>query len=119
MGEVKLLPCPFCGGEPERIDVPYEDDVDGGMNAGGSCIQCKRCAASTGLHFDRKENLYSSWNERAKDTALADKIEALIAEFGDDPKAALECVSEHVSLRRHYAARAESLPLSTEGEEGR
>ena len=32
---------------------------------------------------------------------LADKIEDLIAEFGDDPKAALECVSEHLSLRRH------------------
>jgi uncharacterized protein YutE (UPF0331/DUF86 family) len=35
--------------------------------------------------------------------ALADKIEDLIAEFGDDPKAALECVSEHLSLRRHHA----------------
>lgn len=32
---------------------------------------------------------------------LADKIEDLIAEFGDDPKVALECVSEHLSLRRH------------------
>lgn len=32
---------------------------------------------------------------------LADKIEDLIAEFGDDPKAALECVSEHLQLRRH------------------
>ncbi|MBB4347990.1 hypothetical protein [Aliirhizobium cellulosilyticum] len=31
---------------------------------------------------------------------LADKIEDLIAEFGDDPKAALECVSEHLQLRR-------------------
>ena len=52
-------------------------------------------------------------------TALADKIEDLIAEFGDDPKAALECVSEHLSLRRHNAARAESLPLSEGQEEGR
>ena len=34
---------------------------------------------------------------------LADKIEDLIAEFGDDPKAALECVAEHLSLRRHAA----------------
>lgn len=32
---------------------------------------------------------------------LADKIEDLIAEFGDDPKAAMQCVSEHLGLRRH------------------
>lgn len=39
---------------------------------------------------------------------LADKIEDLIAEFGDDPKAALECVSEHLSLRRHAKTVAPS-----------
>lgn len=32
---------------------------------------------------------------------LADKIEDLIAEFGDDEKAALQCVSEYLQLRRH------------------
>ena len=63
----KLRPCPFCGGDAERIDVPDEDEE----NAGGSCIQCKQCAASSALHFDRKENLYSSWNERAKQTEKA------------------------------------------------
>ena len=57
-----LKPCPFCGGEAERIDIPAEhDDIE---NAGASCIQCSRCAASTALHFDRKENLESSWNDR-------------------------------------------------------
>lgn len=45
---------------------------------------------------------------------LADKIEDLIAEFGDDPKAALECVSEHLQLRRH-AVRARAA-LATEGQ---
>ena len=57
-----LKPCPFCGGEAERIDIPAEhDDIE---NAGASCIQCSRCVASTALHFDRKENLESSWNDR-------------------------------------------------------
>lgn len=62
-----LEPCPFCGGEAERIDIPTvgsDPDLGGDPNAGGSCIQCKRCTASTALHFDRKENLYSSWNDR-------------------------------------------------------
>lgn len=40
---------------------------------------------------------------------LADKIEDMIAEFGDDPKAALECVSEHLQLRRH--ARSASMEI--------
>lgn len=46
---------------------------------------------------------------------LADKIEDLIAEFGDDPKAALECVSEHLSLRRH-AIRTRAALASAEVE---
>lgn len=64
---LELLPCPFCGGEAERIDIPTvgsDPELGGDPNAGGSCIQCKQCTASTALHFDRKENLYSSWNTR-------------------------------------------------------
>jgi Lar family restriction alleviation protein len=60
--KINLLPCPFCGGEAERIDIPDKDDGD--CNAGGSCIQCKNCLASTALYFDRKENLVSLWNKR-------------------------------------------------------
>ncbi len=55
----ELLPCPFCGGEAERADLEDED------NFGGSVIQCKKCQASSAVHFDRKEHLYSSWNERS------------------------------------------------------
>lgn len=32
---------------------------------------------------------------------MAERIEDLIAEFGDDPSAALACVSEYLQLRRH------------------
>ncbi len=64
-----LKQCPFCGGEAERIDIPAEhDDIE---NAGASCIQCSRCVASTALHFDRKENLESSWNDRKPATLAA------------------------------------------------
>jgi predicted transcriptional regulator len=47
----------------------------------------------------RKQRARAEKAEAATDQ-LADKIEDLIAEFGDDPRAALECVSEHLSLRR-------------------
>lgn len=58
MSNEQLLPCPFCGGEAERLDL--EDEP----NCGGSCISCKCCGACSAVHFDRKENLYSSWNSR-------------------------------------------------------
>lgn len=57
--EEALEPCPFCGGEASRQDLTDDD------NAGGSCIACDRCGASSPVHFDRQENLYDSWNRRA------------------------------------------------------
>lgn len=58
----ELKPCPFCGGDASRQDLTDAD------NAGGSCIACDRCGASSPVHFDRKENLYDSWNRRASPT---------------------------------------------------
>lgn len=54
-----LLPCPFCGGKAERIDI--ED----GDNAGGSCVICTACNASGNVEFGFKENFVSNWNRRA------------------------------------------------------
>lgn len=56
-----LLPCPFCGGEAERITIGPEEP----NNAGGDVICCKRCQASSHVEFGRKENLVSRWNTRA------------------------------------------------------
>jgi hypothetical protein len=59
----KLNACPFCGGEARRVDFDDNELRDDG-NFGGSLIECTRCMATTAVHFDRKENLVSSWNER-------------------------------------------------------
>ena len=83
-----LAPCPFCGGEAERIDIPTvgnDPELGGDPNAGGSCISCKRCAASTALHFDRKENLYSSWNDRAASRPAPVDREAVARAVADRP----------------------------------
>lgn len=55
----ELMPCPFCGGEAERIDI------EEGENAGGSCVSCKKCLASGPVEFDFKENFTRNWNRRA------------------------------------------------------
>lgn len=49
--------------------------------------------------------IYASLTTRpASPDQLADKIEDLIAEFGSNPKAALECVSEYLQMRRQPIA---------------
>ena len=58
---MQLKPCPFCGGEAFREDIDPTSDNE---NAGASYICCKKCWATTALHFDRKENLEAAWNER-------------------------------------------------------
>lgn len=55
-----LKPCPFCGGEAEVVHI--ED----GENAGGSCISCKSCLASSNVEFGFKENFVRNWNRRVK-----------------------------------------------------
>lgn len=57
---MQLDPCPFCGGEAERLELTDED------NFGGSVICCKQCGASSSVHFDRKENLEDGWNRRVQ-----------------------------------------------------
>lgn len=86
MSETKLRACPFCGGEAQRIDIDY------GENSGGSCIECKRCWASSRVEFERKENFIAAWNHRT-DTALVEALrEALEAlnsavdAFWNDPE---------------------------------
>ena len=71
--ESDLLPCPFCGGEAERHDI---EALDGEDNAGSSYIECEGCGACTQLHFDRKEHLVSSWNERTAQVTSDDADDA-------------------------------------------
>lgn len=71
MEEGRLLLCPFCGGNASRHDLTDAE------NAGGSCIACDRCGASSPVHFDRKENLDDSWNRRHLSAEVKGLREAL------------------------------------------
>jgi Lar family restriction alleviation protein len=68
----ELLPCPFCGGEAQRITLGPDDGPD---NEGGDVIVCARCQASSHVEFGRKENLVDRWNTRAASTPLLEALE--------------------------------------------
>lgn len=76
-----LKPCPFCGGTASRQDLTDDD------NAGGSCITCDSCGASSPVHFDRKENLYDSWNRRSsssREEVLREALEKIRDHWATD-----------------------------------
>lgn len=82
-----LKSCPFCGGEAARLDLEDGDCV------GGSVIVCTRCQASTAAHFDRKEHLYSSWNDRVTDRVTVSELEELAAAHSNYLHEGLHCFS--------------------------
>ena len=51
---MKLLPCPFCGGEAELIINPFYQR---------KAVKCKKCYASIGM-FDSAEQAIEAWNRR-------------------------------------------------------
>lgn len=61
--EVELLPCPFCGGGAHFYTVQEGDD------AGGRCVVCPQCNASSMLCFPLMDSvdqkLIEHWNRRA------------------------------------------------------
>lgn len=59
----ELKPCPFCGGMAEIVEI------DEGENAGGSCVCCTTCLASSKVEFGFKENFISNWNRRVQTLA--------------------------------------------------
>lgn len=110
-----LLPCPFCGGHPERFTIGDEEP----NNAGGDVIVCTRCQASSHVEFGRKENLVSRWNTRtpaapsaglAKAAKVAEDEEATWT--GDDPLS----TGARVACR-NIAAALRATPAPADGQE--
>lgn len=102
MDSGELLPCPFCGARAERIDI--ED----GENAGGSCIACTQCQASSNVEFEFKENFVNNWNRRAQlsapeagavtvDETVRSFIRTRIKDYGDDGWLCDECHCDYAT----------------------
>lgn len=102
-----LRACPFCGGSAIRIDIAD------GENAGGSCVGCTNCLASSNVEFNRKENFISNWNRRPSPVAGGDLREAAakVAE-GNVMSGNDQWSAGHNAAARKIAHAIRSLPLS-------
>lgn len=83
----QLKPCPFCGGQAVELELTDEENI------GGSVITCTCCAASSAVHFDRKENLRSGWNDRKDDRVFTSEVEELAAAHSNYLNEGLHCFS--------------------------
>ena len=123
MGEVKLLPCPFCGGKK----------IDGMFIRDGWRVGCMECGGGVqAYHPEAHKRAAEKWNRR-EGSASPDMLKALkeahrallYYEWYSNPKSGWS-LPENTTLRGEIEAslakaegRTESIPLSTEGEEGR
>lgn len=59
--EIKLKPCPFCGGSDINTCTTDFGDADGPLYV---CVECYDCNASVYAEFE--ETAVAKWNRRAR-----------------------------------------------------
>lgn len=95
----ELKPCPFCGGEAKRFTIGNDEP----NNAGGDCIGCGQCGASSHVEFGREENLVSCWNTRPESesvTVIREALEKVVAIEHNDEMDAEQSWQEMVRIAR-------------------
>lgn len=86
MSDVKLKPCPFCGGEAS-INRP-----SGRMLF---CVVCDDCDANGGYYFT-EEDAARAWNDRAERTCRIVEVETgELADYSDTDEVIFHCKSCH------------------------
>ena len=65
MREIKLLPCPFCGGKAEFDDI---------HNPAVNKIICTKCGMHTGLHLTSKRGVAQIWNTRRPMERIVERL---------------------------------------------
>ena len=73
MGNVKLLPCPFCGGQA-RISSDTEATRDANGRLWAFTIVCDSCCATSGLCYS-SEMAEKSWNNRKPMEQIIQQLE--------------------------------------------
>ena len=77
MSEIKLLPCPFCGGEAELVRQ------HSGVSDKIYIVSCKNeeCEASLGHFCESKEMAITEWNTRKPMERIIERLEEKKQEY--------------------------------------
>lgn len=98
MSEIKLLPCPFCGGEAEVIG----NYIKGVPNNFQYFVRCKKCKARPQpfYTFKKKEKAVEAWNTRKPMERIVERLEEMKMRYfliiGNSGSANLDSVYEEV-----------------------
>lgn len=63
MSDIKLKPCPFCGGEATILATHLSPHTDAPMDF---AVQCRLCCASTIRYRAKKQYAIDDWNRRVE-----------------------------------------------------
>ena len=74
MSEIKLLRCPFCGGEAELLKGQCEID---------NYVMCLECRSKTKL-YNTKASAIKAWNTRKPVERLVERLEEQVEESATD-----------------------------------
>lgn len=74
MSEIKLLRCPFCGGEAELLKGQCEID---------NYVMCLECRSKTKL-YNTKASAIKAWNTRKPMERIAERLEEYRDDFMND-----------------------------------
>ena len=78
MSDIKLLPCPFCGGEAEV----FTSDEIGYLGNDGYTVKCGSCICGTG-HYKDRQRAIEMWNTRKPMERIVEKLEEKADEAHD------------------------------------
>lgn len=70
MSEIKLLPCPFCGGEAEV----FTSDEIGYLGNDRYTVKCGSCICGTG-HYKDRQRAIEMWNTRKPMERIVEQLE--------------------------------------------
>lgn len=63
MPEIKLKPCPFCGGEGRLCAGKWDFEIDQPVPGSGYGVECAECLSQTDTYNNTDEAI-EAWNRR-------------------------------------------------------
>ena len=108
MSEIKLLRCPFCGGEAELLKGQCEID---------NYVMCLECRSKTKL-YNTKASAIKAWNTRKPMQNIVERLEEENTLLKEQRTEAIEYDDEQIIFAANNQIRAFDYSLRVIKEEG-